>query len=141
MIRGVVYFAVVFVVGSSLGTVRVLVFEPRFGERWAELAEMPLMLLAIIFAARFTIRRFPASNRASYLVSGAVGLLLLVLVEFSVVLGIRGMSVARYFAERDPVAGSVYALMLIVFAAMPWLLAGKHDFRRHRKDRTCRKRS
>lgn len=122
MIRGAVYFALVFAVGFLLGIGRVLFLEPRLGERWSELAEMPLMLIAILLAARFIVRRFPASNRASYLVSGAVALLLLVLVEFSVVLGLRGVSITQYFAERDPIAGSVYVLMLILFAAMPWLL-------------------
>jgi hypothetical protein len=125
MIRAAVYFALVFSVGLLLGTVRVLVLEPKFGERWAELAEMPLMLLAIILAAQFIVRRFPARHRRSYLVSGAVALSLLVLVELSVVLGIRGLSIAQYFAERDPIAGGVYVLMLIVFAGMPWLLGDK----------------
>jgi hypothetical protein len=122
MFRGVVYFSLVFGVGFMLGTVRVLAVEPRFGERWAELAEAPLMLAAIILSARFVVRRFPAAHRASYLVSGGVALLLLVVVEFSVVLGIRGLSLSDYFAERDALAGSVYALMLLIFAAMPWLL-------------------
>jgi hypothetical protein len=120
--RAAVYFALVFGVGFLLGTVRVLVLEPRLGERWSELAEMPVMLLATVLAARFVVRRFPARRRRSYLVSGGVALLLLVLVEFSVVLGIRGLSIGGYFAERDPVAGGVYALMLLVFAAMPWIL-------------------
>ena len=123
MIRGAVYFALVFGVGFLLGTVRVLAIEPRVGERWAELAETPLMLIAIILAARFVVRRFPAAHRASYLISGAVALSLLVLAELVVVLGIRGVSINQYFAERDPVAGSVYVLMLVVFAAMPLIVA------------------
>src|SRR5262245_17654022 len=125
MLRGVVYFVLVFGVGFLLGTVRVLELEPRVGERWAELAETPLMLVATILAARFVVRRFPAARRASYLASGVVALLLLVAAEFSVVFGIRGLSLGEYFAERDPVAGSVYVCMLVIFAAMPWLLGGK----------------
>ena len=125
MIRGAAYFGLVFGVGFLLGIVRVLAVEPRLGERWAELVEAPLMLVAIIFSARFVVRRFPAPRRAEYVVSGAVALMLLVFVEFSVVLGIRGSSLSEYFAERDPVAGSVYILMLAVFAAMPWLLGGR----------------
>ncbi|SRR5581483_2958487 len=124
MIRAAVYFALVFGAGFLLGTFRVLVLEPDLGERWSELAEMPVMLVAIVLAARFIVRRYPARHRSSYLVSGGVALLLLVLVEFSVVLGIRGLSVAQYFARRDPIAAGVYALMLIVFAVMPWLLGG-----------------
>jgi len=125
MIRGAVYFVLVFGVGFVLGVIRVSFLEPSFGERWAELAEMPLMLIAILLAARFGIRRFPAPQRASFLVSGGVALLLLVLVEFSVVLAIRGISISDYIAERDPIAGGVYVLMLIIYAAMPWLLGGK----------------
>lgn len=124
MIRAAVYFALVFIVGFVLGIVRVLVLEPHLGERWAELAEMPLMLVAIILAARFIVRRFPARRRRGYLVSGLIALLLLALLEFSVVLGIRGLSIAQYFAERDPIAGGVYALMLVVFAGMPWAVGG-----------------
>lgn len=125
LVRGAVYFAVVFAVGFVLGIVRVLLLEPSLGERWAELAEMPLMLIAIVLSARFVVRRFPAPRRASYLVSGGVALLLLVAVELSVVLAIRGLSIGQYFAERDPLAGGVYCVMLVVFAAMPWLLGGR----------------
>ena len=125
MIRGVVYFALVFGVGFLLGIVRVLTLVPSVGERWAELAEMPLMLIAIIFSARFVVLRFPAAQRASYLASGGIALFLLVVVELFVVLAMRGLSIGQYFAERDPVAGSVYVVMLVVFAAMPWLLGGK----------------
>jgi hypothetical protein len=126
MIRGAVYFALVFVVGFLLGVVRIVLLVPHLGERWAELAEMPFMLMAIVLSARYIVRRLPAPQRRSYLVSGGVALLLLVLTEFSVVLGIRGLSVGEYFAERDPIAGGVYVLMLIIFAAMPWFLGGKH---------------
>lgn len=125
MIRGVAYFGLVFGVGFLLGIIRVLALEPRLGERWAELAEMPLMFIAIIVSARFAVRRFPATQRASYLLSGGIALCLLVAVELSVVLAIRGLSIRQYFAERDPVAGSVYVAMLVVFALMPWLLGGK----------------
>ena len=71
------------------------------------------------------MRRFPATQRASYLVSGGIALILLIAVELSVVLTIRGMSMSQYLAERDPVAGSVYVVMLVIFALMPWLLGGR----------------
>jgi hypothetical protein len=115
----------VFGVGFVLGIVRVLALVPRLGERWAELAEMPLMLIAIIVSARFAVRRFPATQRASYVVSGGIALFLLVVVELSVVLAMRGVSISQYVAERDPVAGSAYVVMLVVFALMPWLVGGR----------------
>ena len=124
IVRGVVYFALVFGIGFLLGIVRVLVLVPRLGERWAELVEAPLMLVAIVLSARFVVRTFPAPHRTGYLISGGIALLLLILAEVFVALGMRGVSISQYFAERDPVAGSVYVLMLIVFAGMPWLLGG-----------------
>jgi hypothetical protein len=120
--RAAVYFGVVFGVGFLLGIVRVLALEPRLGERWAELAEAPLMLTAIVLSARFVVHRFPAAHATSYLVSGGIALLLLLTMELSVVLGIRGLSVGQSFAERDPVAGGVYVILLVIFAAMPWVL-------------------
>lgn len=124
VMRGVVYFGLVFGAGFLLGFVRVLWLVPLIGDRLAELAEAPLMLVVIVFSARFVVRRFPAS-RNGHLASGMVALVLLVVVEFSVVLGIRGLSISQYLAERDPIAGGVYVLMLLVFAAMPWLLASR----------------
>ena len=124
-LRGGVYFVLVFGAGFLLGIVRVLVLEPRLGTRWAELAEAPVMLAAIVISARYVVRRFPAAQRASYLLSGGLALLILIIAEFSVVLGIRGLTISQYFAERDAVAGSVYVAMLVVFAVMPWLVGGR----------------
>ena len=46
-----VYFALVFGAGFLLGPIRVLFLEPRVGLRAAELTELPLMIVAITFAA------------------------------------------------------------------------------------------
>ena len=125
MLRGAVYFLLVFAAGFVLGIVRVLLLVPQFGERLAELYEAPLMLIVIILSARFVTRRYPATRRTRYLFSGAVALCILLIAEFSVVLGLRGLTIDAYFATRDPVAGAVYVLLLSIFAVMPWLL-GKH---------------
>ncbi|NNF67845.1 MAG: hypothetical protein HKM98_10090 [Gammaproteobacteria bacterium] len=122
MLQAIVYFLLVFGVGFVLGIVRVLALEPRLGQRWSEIAEAPVMLIAIWLSARFVVRRFPAQARSSYIFSGVIALVILLLIEFSVVLSIRGISLGQYFAERDPIAGGVYLLMLGLFAAMPWLV-------------------
>jgi hypothetical protein len=121
--RALVYFAIAFGAGFVLGTLRVLVWVPRFGERASELAEAPLMLAVTILAARFVVRRFPATDRRSHLWSGGVALGLLLALEFSVVLWLRGLSLAEYAASRDPIAGSVYVALLAAFALMPWLVS------------------
>lgn len=125
MLRGAVYFVIVFSVGFVFGTIRVLWLEPRIGTRLAELSEAPLMLVAIFSSARLVVQWIPAGSRMEYLVSGGLALLLLVVVEFWVVLGMRDLSVGEYLAARDPIAGSVYALMLVIFAVMPFLLGRK----------------
>jgi hypothetical protein len=122
MIRGTVYFVLVFAVGFVLGTIRVLWLVPQLGERSAELLEAPAMLTAIVLAARFVTRKFPATRSADYLRSGGIALVLLLTVEFTVVLGLRGLTVSEYLTERDPIAGSVYIVMLLLFAAIPWLI-------------------
>ena len=118
------YFAIVFGTGFVLGTLRVLLLLPRFGTRWAELMEMPFMFIAIVLGARLTVRRFrlQASTPMSVVV-GLMALCLVLVMEFTVVLWLRGMTFADYLAQRDPVSGTVYYLMLIIFAATPWLIA------------------
>ena len=121
---GTLYFAVVFGAGFVLGVPRVLWAVPSFGPRASELMESPIMLLVIIFAARWVVRRFSLPPRfAARLGAGLIALILLLAVEFTVVLKIRHLTLAQYFADRDPVSGAVYVLMLMAFAMMPLLIA------------------
>jgi hypothetical protein len=122
VIRGLVYFALVFGVGFILGFFRVLILVPLVGDRLAELLEAPLMLAAIYFSSRFVTRRFVALRRVEYFYSGLLALLILLAVEFTVVLALQGLSIREYLAERDPVVGAVYVVMLVIFAVMPVLL-------------------
>lgn len=123
---GTLYFAIVFGAGFALGTIRVLWLVPRLGERMAELAEMPLMLAVTVLAARWVARRFSMPYAIpARLAMGLVGLALLLAFEFTLVLGLRGLTVAEYFAMRDPVSGTVYSAMLAAFAVMPLLVARK----------------
>ncbi|MGZ4853551.1 MAG: hypothetical protein ACXV3D_10270 [Halobacteriota archaeon] len=120
---GVLYFALVFGAGFVLGTIRTLWVVPRVGTRKAELMETPIMLVVTIVAARWIIVRlgllFTPSVRLGM---GFIALLLLLVAEFGLVLWFRGQTIREYFATRDPVAGTVYYLMLAVFAAMPLLV-------------------
>jgi hypothetical protein len=123
---GVLYFALVFAAGFVLGAVRVLWVVPRVGTVAAELIETPLMLLVVVLAARWTVRRMriPAVL-SSRLGIGLLALVLLLSVELTFVLWLRGLSIDDYVASRDPVSGTTYAVMLGVFAAMPLLVARK----------------
>jgi hypothetical protein len=121
---GALYFALAFGAGFALGTLRVLVLVPRLGARTAELVEAPVMLAVTILAARWIVRRLavpPAWTRR--LGMGCIALGLLLAAEFTAVLGLRGLSMREYFATLDPVSGTVYYVLLGVFAVMPALVA------------------
>jgi hypothetical protein len=129
-VAGLHYFACVFAAGFVLGAIRVPLLVPRLGVRWAELIEMPLMLAVIVFAARRIVRRHalgPAT--AGPIGAGMLALALLLAAEFGLVLQLQGGTLAGYLESRDPVSGSVYATMLVVFALMP-LVVARSDERR-----------
>jgi hypothetical protein len=121
---GAAYFACVFGTGFALGSVRVPLLVPRLGVRAAELIEMPLMFCAIVIAARWIVRRFALPpTPAARLGAGALALAMLLSGEFTLVLWLQGLTIEGYFASRDPVSGTAYAAMLLVFAAMPlWVV-------------------
>lgn len=115
-----IYFVLVFAAGFALAPVRILVLQPRLGERLAELIELPVMVLASWLIASWLMRaRLMPYRRWQRLLVGALALLLLLLAEFWVVLFVREITLAGYFATRDPVAGLAYTISLLLFAAMP----------------------
>jgi len=121
---GVFYFMIVFAAGFMLGTIRVLWIVPRLGTRVAELIEAPIMIFISMIAAGWLVRRFREITKASdWLWAGLTGLTLMMLTEFSVVLWLRGLSLAEYIATRDPVSSAVYFGSLVLFALLPLLLS------------------
>lgn len=121
---GVAYFALVMGAGFILGSLRVPFLVPRFGERLAELMEMPLMFVVILLSARFVIRRFALPPTASVrLKAGLLALALTVCTELLLTVGFQGQTLRAYISSRDPVSGSVYLAMLGLFAVMPLILA------------------
>jgi hypothetical protein len=82
----------------------------------------PIIFAITVLASRWVVRHFaiPPSFPRKIAV-GLVALGLLLLTEFTVVLWIRGLTIAGYFAGRDPVAGAVYVVLLAAFALMPFV--------------------
>jgi hypothetical protein len=117
------YFAGVFAGGFVLGAIRTLWVVPVLGARTAELIEAPIMLLVVILAARAIVRRHAQlAQWRQWLTVGLVALALLLAVELTVVLRLRDLSLSEYFASRDPVSGTVYLVLLGIFAVMPLLM-------------------
>jgi hypothetical protein len=121
----VVYFALVLAAGFAVGFARELWLAPRVGERTAELLEAPVMLAVTIVAARRVVtRRAVPPATTVRLGVGLLALALMLLVELTFVLGLRGLTLHDYLAGRDPLAGTVYVTMLVMFAVMP-LMVGR----------------
>lgn len=121
---GLTYFALVFGAGFLLGAIRVPFLVPHLGVRTAELIEMPLMFVAIVLAARFVVTRFALPPAAgARLAVGALALAVLLAAELLLAVILADRSLADYIASRDPVSGSVYLAMLVLYALMPAILA------------------
>jgi hypothetical protein len=125
------YSGLVFGAGFLFGLVRVPWLVPRLGVRTAELCEMPAMLVVIVLAARWVVRRFALPPTAGVrLAVGGGALALVIVAELLVAVALAHQSVGQYVASRDPVSGSAYVALLGVFAFMPLLLARARPRRR-----------
>lgn len=119
---GPLYFGIVFAAGFALAPLRELWGIPVFGARAGGLLEFPLMLVVIVIAAAWLNRRLLAGASAwRRLGAGVLALCCMPGAELAVVWRLRGERLSDYVAARDPVTGSVYLVMLAVFALMPWL--------------------
>ena len=130
-----VYFAIVLGTGFVLGVFRVPILVPRIGERWAELAEMPIMAAVIFFAAGYILRRFPEiALPGQSLVAGFLALVFSVTAELGLAVALQDKTLAEFISSRDKVSGSVYIALLLVFAIMPRLRLPSHDSATHKRD-------
>ena len=119
------YFAYVFALGFGLGVVRTLWLGPLLGERNAELVEMPVMVTASWLVARWLLGRArPPLGVGAAAAAGTTALALLVCAEIGVVTIVRGQTLGDYVATRDRVSGAAYLVALVLFAAMPAVVAG-----------------
>jgi len=130
---GVLYFALVFAAGFVLGIIRTLWLVPRFGARTAETRGSAHHAPVTITSALWVVRRLAVpSTRFNRLGMGGVALALLLVTEFTLVLWLRGQSIIDYVASRDPVTGTVYYLLLAVFAITPFLVARRSGSRKNK---------
>ena len=120
---GAIYFVLVFAVGWILGPIRQLLIVPHLGHITGLLLELPLMLVAMIFAARWVLRRLnvPHALRTRAQI-GVVALGILLPAELAGALWVRGASVREYLASLATVPGLISLLSFLAFAAVPALV-------------------
>jgi hypothetical protein len=119
ILSSLIYFGIVFAAGFLLGVVRIFWLVPALGERQAELLEMPVMLVVSYLASGYILNRIDLPDVKSACMAGAIALFILLALEFTVVLQLRGMSIGEYLGSRDPLSGAAYVFSLLVFGALP----------------------
>ncbi|KIX03842.1 uncharacterized protein Z518_07395 [Rhinocladiella mackenziei CBS 650.93] len=124
------YFWLVFMAGLFFGSIRVPFLQPALGTRYAELLEMPIMVVMMWQSAQLTLWQLEGGHSGKHafltpVAIGALALLWLMIVELATTAILKGgwwNGVKVYFAGRDSVAGPVYALAVLAYAVMPWYI-------------------
>lgn len=117
------YFAIVFSVGFLCGPIRVLMLEPMFGATAAVLFEAPILLMAMLYAARLVPRRLRlAPTAAAQLGMGLAAMALVLVADLMVGLWVRHLPWGEIVANFSTPAGRIYSGLLLAFALMPWLV-------------------
>ena len=117
---GATYFAIVYLAGFVLGTVRVLLVVPRVGELTAVLLETPLILAVSWTGSRWCVDRFAVPQKASpRVVMGSSALVLLLLGELGVSLFAFGRPWADTLAAFRSPPGLIGLSAQGVFALLP----------------------
>ena len=124
----VLYFAVVFGAGMLLGPIRVFWLEPRLGKSIAVLCEMPFLLTAMVLAAQWLpgLTRLSGA-RVPLAAIGGGALILQQLSDFVVGKMLRGLTLSEQLQNFETPAGMIYAVALLLFAAMPVLVGSRRN--------------
>lgn len=117
---GTAYLAIMFAIGFALGTVRVLLLEPRLGPLAAGAVEAPVMLaLSWVVCDRLRRRWLPDTPLVDRAVMGASAFALLMAAETALGIGLFGRTLAQQAATYGTAAGALGLAAQFVFAAFP----------------------
>ena len=117
---GLVYFAIVFAAGFALGTLRVFVVAPAFGELAAVLVELPIILAASWFACEFVLHRCAIGpDFEERAMMGLVAFGVLMAAEFVMANVGFDRSLGEHFARYAEPAAAIGLAGQMAFGAMP----------------------
>lgn len=118
----VVYFALAFAAGFVLGPIRMFVLTPRIGAVAAVLIELPIILTASYFIARWVLRRYRIGASASQRFAiGVLAFVMLMSAEFLLSMAF-GQSPREFVLSMATLAGSIGLGGQILFAFIPLLV-------------------
>lgn len=127
---GAAYFLLIFLLGMALGTIRILLLEPRLGAVPSVLLELPFMLAASWFVCGWLIRDLSVPGTAtSRLAMGAMAFVLLMAADLALSRFAVGGTVSGHFAGYRGGAPLIGLLGQIAFALFPLVqaVAGMSD--------------
>lgn len=118
-----IYFGIVFSFGFVFGAIRVLFIVPHLGDEQAELLEMPFMVSVCIASSYYvvTLARHQLTSLQMLLV-GVFALTYLLLIEFSLVLWLRDLSISDYMETKYSVSGLAYLASLGLYTLLPYII-------------------
>ena len=117
-----VYFACVFCIGFVLGTLRVVVLNPRVGEFNATALEIPIMLTVSWFVCSWVLRRLAIPRTmSSRVVTGCLAFAFLMIAEFGMSVLLFDRTRAQYFEALQSGAGMLGFAAQIAFGLFPLL--------------------
>lgn len=126
-IAGAVYFLLLFALGFALGTIRVLFFVPKFGQLFAVIAEMPVMLIAAFFICRWAVQHWHVPPAAAIRWGMVIWFLaLLITFETSLSLTLFGRTVDEQWAAFGTPPGLVGLLAQGIASLLP-VFIGAHE--------------
>lgn len=119
---GAIYFALVFVLGFVLGTIRTLFLEGRVGALTAAVIELPFMLGAAWVICGYVLRRIALrSATLDRMIMGATAFLLLMAAELAVSVLLLGRTAPEHLATYRLFDKQLGLLAQLAFAAFPLL--------------------
>lgn len=120
---GTLYFLITIGAGFVLEVIRLQVVALHINERFAEMMEIPSVLLATMIGARWVIDRFILPPLPGIRLGvGLVALALTVVAEWTLVQILESLAVAGYIAPDEAILSTLPMGALGVLTAMPFLV-------------------
>jgi hypothetical protein len=123
-VAGLAYFALVFLLGSMVGIIRILLVAPLLGPVGATLVELPVMLLLSWLVCRALVRGLAVPAEAdARLLMGSLAFLLPMSAEYGLASLLNGEGLGPYLSSYRGTARQIGLVGQLAFAAIPMLQA------------------
>lgn len=117
---GITYFLLVFAAGFLFGVLRTLLVVPLLGEIYAELVEIPFMVLLIYLFAKLIVEKFNVPYFFKQRLGMGVLALLFLLISEALLVNVFGdITLQEYIQKKNNISGLAYGFSLLLFMIFP----------------------